>query len=75
MENKKKKKKQSENIRSPVTTSGWPNRHTTANTVLGDFRIQGRTKSTTNKLEGGTRPAKTSIKDGVHLGGKRGGNS
>ena len=50
-----------------------PQAHTTASTVLAGTRIQERTRSTKSELEECSQQRPT--KDGVHLGGIRGGSS
>jgi len=49
-----------------------PQAHTTASTALAGTRIQERTRSTKSELEGRSQQRPT--KDGVHLGGSRGGS-
>ena len=73
-------------LRNPVTRDyfmsvslAWtclpygPPAHTTTSTVLAGTRIQERTRSTKSELEG--RGHQRPTKDGVHLGGSRGGSS
>ena len=50
-----------------------PPAHTTASTVLAGTRIQERTRSTTTELEKHSQQRPT--KDGVYMGGSRGGSS
>ena len=50
-----------------------PPAHTAASTVLAGTRIQEKTWSTKSELEGRSQQKPT--KDGVHLGGSRGGSS
>ena len=50
-----------------------PQAHTTASTALAGTRIQERTRSTKSELEG--RGQQRPTKDGVYLGGSRGGSS
>jgi len=50
-----------------------PPAHTAASTVLASTRIQERTRSTKSELE--ERSQQWPTKDGVHLGGSRGGSS
>jgi len=68
-----------DNIQRKTTSLAWtclpygPQAHTIASTVLAGTRIQERTRSTKSELEGHSQQRPT--KDGVHLGGSRGGSS